>query len=32
MINSLVLPTQQSGEIEQHLSRPYDKTGATVFC
>ena len=29
MINSLVLPTQQSGEIERHLSRLYDKTGAT---
>jgi predicted regulator of Ras-like GTPase activity (Roadblock/LC7/MglB family) len=29
MARSFVLPTQQLDEVEQHLSRLYDKTGAT---
>jgi predicted regulator of Ras-like GTPase activity (Roadblock/LC7/MglB family) len=29
MARSIVLPTQQLDEVEQHLSRLYDKTGAT---
>jgi hypothetical protein len=32
VISGLVLPTQQSGETERHLSHSYDKTGATMFC